>query len=69
MYANMPTRAFGLSVMEDQAIAGVVMKVFGVVAFGIPFILTFFSWYRSELAPGRPPKPGDGRPSVGKTHA
>lgn len=59
VYANMPTRAFGLSVIEDQAIAGVIMKVFGVVAFGIPFIFTFFSWYRSELSPNRPSKPSD----------
>ncbi len=63
MYANMPTRAFGLSVLEDQAIAGVIMKVFGVVAFGVPFIVTFFAWYRSELAPGRPIKPSDAAPA------
>lgn len=69
MYANMPTRAFGLSVMEDQAIAGVIMKVFGVVAFGIPFILTFFSWYRAELAPGRPSEPGEGQAAVSETRA
>lgn len=69
MYANMPTRAFGLSVLEDQAIAGVIMKVFGVVAFGIPFVLTFFSWYRAELAPGRPDGMGDGGQVAGKTHA
>lgn len=59
VYANMPTRALGLSVLEDQAIAGAIMKVFGVIAFGIPFIFTFFAWYRSELAPGRPGGPSD----------
>ena len=64
MYANMPTRAFGLSVLEDQAIAGVIMKVFGIVAFGIPFIATFFSWYRAELAPGRPEQGGKGSPDL-----
>lgn len=69
MYANMPTRAFGLSVMEDQAIAGVIMKVFGVVAFGIPFIATFFSWYRSELSSGRPPQGGTGTTVELKTQA
>ena len=69
MYANMPTRAFGLSVLEDQAIAGVIMKVFGVIAFGIPFIVTFFNWYRSELAPGRPQRPGDGGRPVSETAA
>lgn len=47
-YEHMPTRAFGLSVMEDQALAGVIMKVAGLFAFGIAFIVIFFSWYRSE---------------------
>lgn len=47
-YANMPTRAFGLSVMEDQQIGGVIMKVAGVLAFGIPFIVTFLQWFSSE---------------------
>ncbi len=50
-YAVIPTRAFGLGVLEDQALAGVVMKVFGLFAFGITFIVTFFNWYREELAP------------------
>lgn len=54
VYAHMPTRAFGLSVMEDQAIGGIVMKVAGVVAFGIPFIFTFLSWYRSEVSKDDP---------------
>ena len=69
MYANMPTRALGLSVMEDQAIAGVIMKVFGVIAFGIPFIVTFFAWYRSELAPGRQPASADANAASLKPHA
>ncbi|HEX7000231.1 MAG TPA: cytochrome c oxidase assembly protein [Trueperaceae bacterium] len=50
-YAVIPTRAFGLAVLEDQALAGVVMKVFGLFAFGITFVVTFFNWYREELAP------------------
>src|SRR5690606_17671942 len=50
-YGNIPTRAFGLSIQEDQALAGVIMKVFGLVTFGITFIITFFNWYRSEQAP------------------
>ncbi len=50
-YAVIPTRAFGLAVLEDQALAGVVMKVLGLFAFGITFIVTFFNWYREELAP------------------
>jgi len=47
-YEHMPTRAFGLAVMEDQALAGVIMKVAGLFAFGVTFIVTFFAWYRSE---------------------
>lgn len=47
-YAHMPTRAFGMSVMDDQALAGAIMKVAGLVAFGIPFIVIFFAWYRHE---------------------
>ncbi len=62
VYANLPVRAFGLSVMEDQAIGGVIMKVMGIVAFAIPFIFTFFSWYRYEFGGGSdnhnpPPSP------------
>lgn len=52
VYAHMPTRAFGLSVMEDQTIGGAIMKVAGIIAFGIPFIATFFSWYRTEVRAG-----------------
>ena len=50
-YAIMPVRAYGLDVLQDQALAGVIMKVFGLFAFGITFVVTFFNWYRSELAP------------------
>lgn len=47
-YQHMPTRAFGLGVMEDQALSGVIMKVAGLFAFGITFVVIFFAWYRSE---------------------
>lgn len=57
-YAIMPVRAYGLDVLQDQALAGVIMKVFGLFAFGITFVVTFFNWYRSELAPSS----GPGRP-------
>ena len=50
-YAVMPTRAFGLGVLEDQALSGAIMKILGFVAFAAAFIATFFNWYRSELAP------------------
>lgn len=53
LYHHMPTRAFGLGVMEDQALAGAVMKIGGMIAFGIRFIGVFFSWYRSERTPGQ----------------
>lgn len=53
LYHHMPTRAFGLSVMEDQALAGAIMKIGGMVAFGVRFIGVFFSWYRSERTPGQ----------------
>ena len=59
-YGNIPTRAFGLSIQEDQALAGVIMKVFGLVTFGITFIITFFNWYRSEQAPAA----GSGSPGT-----
>ena len=52
-YGNIPTRAFGLSIEDDQALAGVIMKIFGLFAFGITFIVTFFNWYRSELTPSQ----------------
>ncbi|HEX7041492.1 MAG TPA: cytochrome c oxidase assembly protein [Trueperaceae bacterium] len=50
-YAVIPVRAYGLGVMQDQALAGVIMKILGLLAFGPTFIVTFFNWYRSELAP------------------
>lgn len=58
VYSLMPVRAFGLDVMQDQALAGVIMKILGFIAFGPTFIITFFNWYRSELAPSS----GPGRP-------
>lgn len=60
-YARMPTRAFGLGIMEDQALAGIIMKIAGLFAFGITFIITFFNWYRSELATSRGGGPGEPR--------
>lgn len=50
-YVNMPVRAFGIGVMEDQVLAGIVMKVAGLLAFGIPFIVVFMQWYRREMGP------------------
>jgi len=64
-YGNIPTRAFGISIAEDQALAGVIMKVFGLFAFGITFVVTFFNWYRSELSPSQ--RGGPGRPSAARS--
>jgi putative membrane protein len=47
LYAMAP-RAFGLSVMADQALAGAIMKVFGLLFFGLPFARIFFEWYQVE---------------------
>jgi putative membrane protein len=47
LYAMAP-RAFGLSVMADQALAGAIMKVFGLLFFGVPFARIFFEWYQVE---------------------
>ena len=47
IYAMAP-RAFGLSAMADQALAGAIMKVFGLFFFGVPFTRIFFEWYRRE---------------------
>ena len=53
-YAAAP-RTFGLTVLADQALGGVFMKVFGLFVFGIPFALIFFRWYRREVGVrGRP---------------
>lgn len=47
IYALAP-RAFGLSALADQALAGAIMKVFGLVFFGLPFTRIFFEWYQRE---------------------
>lgn len=61
-YANAPVRAFGLTVLNDQALGGIVMKVAGLFAFGAPFIAIFFRWYRTEMAQPerRPAAPAEG---------
>ena len=47
LYAVAP-RVFGLDALADQALAGAIMKVFGLFFFGIPFTRIFFEWYRRE---------------------
>jgi putative membrane protein len=54
-YALAP-RTFGLSVLADQALGGVFMKVLGLFVFGTPFALIFFRWYRREVGVLRRPQ-------------
>lgn len=48
-YASSPW-PLGMDPLAEQALAGAVMKVGGLVSFGIPFALIFFAWYREEMA-------------------
>ena len=59
---EMAPRAFGLDVMADQALAGAVMKIFGLVFFGLPFARIFFDWYQREN--GRSVTQSDMRPTA-----
>ena len=60
-YAASPW-TLGMDVVSEQALAGAVMKVAGLFAFGIPFAVTFFRWYEEESAPRstRPPRKAQG---------
>ena len=46
-YANSPHVMFGDARM-DQTMGGALMKIGGLIAFGLPFIVTFFAWYKKE---------------------
>lgn len=46
-YASVPHHPFG-DAHADQTFGGALMKVGGLITFGLPFILTFFEWYRQE---------------------
>lgn len=46
-YGNATHVMFGDAV-ADQTFGGALMKVGGLIAFGLPFILTFFEWYKKE---------------------
>lgn len=50
IYAAAP-RLFGLSALGDQQLSGGIMKFVGFLAYGIPLVLAFFRWYRSEQRP------------------
>lgn len=51
LYAMAP-RVWGLDPMADQALAGAIMKVFGLLFFGLPFARIFFDWYQRENGRG-----------------
>ena len=42
-----------LDPLADQALGGAVMKVASLFAFGIPFVVIFFRWYKEENSPQR----------------
>ncbi|MDZ7703785.1 MAG: cytochrome c oxidase assembly protein [Trueperaceae bacterium] len=54
-YAAAP-RVLGLSPLQDQAIAGAIMKIGGIIAFGTAFIVVFFRWYQNEVGSRYKPK-------------
>lgn len=60
MYELAP-RVWGLTAIADQALAGALMKVFGLAFFSLPFARIFFDWYRRENRPDAsrhgPPRP------------
>jgi putative membrane protein len=60
-YANAPW-TLGMDPLAEQALAGAVMKVGGLVALGIPFAVIFFRWYQEESGPrtATPGGPGPG---------
>lgn len=55
-YAASP-KLFGLTVVGDQQLGGILMKVAGFFIYGIPLILAFFRWYREENPRARRPVP------------
>lgn len=63
-YAAAPW-TLGLSTLEEQSLAGALMKVVGLFAFGIPFAVIFFRWYREESSAPTP----RGAATAGSTRA
>ena len=55
-------RIVNLSAADDQALAGVIMKVLAMAIYSVPLVVIFFKWYNESQRPTRrnPPKP---RPS------
>ena len=50
-YAAAPW-TLGMDAVSEQALAGAVMKIAGLFAFGIPFAVTFFRWFAEDSASG-----------------
>jgi len=46
-YEHAP-RLLPLTALQDQALSGAFMNVAGQIAFGIPFVIIFFHWFRLE---------------------
>ena len=46
-YVNAP-RITSLSALADQQLGGIIMKVAGFIAFGVPLVVTFFKWYTCD---------------------
>jgi putative membrane protein len=53
-YAAAP-RVSSLSVIADQQLGGVVMKVVSAIVYSLLFVLAFFRWYRAEHGVRTPP--------------
>jgi putative membrane protein len=58
-YAAAPW-TLGMDALAEQALAGAVMKVGGLIAFGIPVGVIFLRWYRAESGPRRATPAGGG---------
>ncbi len=62
-YAASPW-TLGMDALAEQALAGAVMKVGGLVALGIPFAVIFFRWYQEETGPRPTPVPRERAPGA-----
>ncbi|MEZ4631603.1 MAG: cytochrome c oxidase assembly protein [Deinococcales bacterium] len=56
-YGHMPTRVWGIAVVNDQALAGLVMKAGGLIVFGGAMIVTILRWAYKEGQAGAMPSP------------
>lgn len=47
-YTNISVNDWDVSVLADQARAGVIMKIGGMLAFGVPFVAAFLKWEKAD---------------------